>query len=173
MYSPWLAYHKLVHKCLRNDRNVAKLTYLHCCGSGSLWKPGSGSASNKNPDPHPDTHKVVSWIWIRVNLKMISQNEWNLSLFAYFFQCLSWAFFWKIGSGSKSASNNNQGSNPHQIQIRIRIRIKSDKSDPDHKALPSMLLSTVILSLSLILYHEIWVNCLAGYIYQYCTSGFF
>jgi hypothetical protein len=56
--------------------------------------------------------KVISWIRIRINLQMTSQNERNMSLFKHFFKFL--AFIWKLGSksaskwqaGAGSASNN-------------------------------------------------------------------
>jgi hypothetical protein len=44
------------------------------------------------PDPHPHHEKfririnVISWIRVRVNLQMTSQNVWNMSLFWHFFK---------------------------------------------------------------------------------------
>ncbi len=51
--------------------------------------------------------KVISWIRIRSNLKITSQNKWNISLFEHF---KFWGFFWKLGSGSRSASKWQTGS---------------------------------------------------------------
>ncbi len=62
--------------------------------------------------------KVISWIRIRINLQITSQNVWNMSLFR--------AFIWELGSGSRSgsgwkvvsgsvsASDKNQDPDPHQ-----------------------------------------------------------
>ncbi len=49
-----------------------------------------------NLDPHPE---VICWIWnrIHINLQIISQNVWNMSLFEHFLRV--WSFIWKIWSG--------------------------------------------------------------------------
>ncbi len=72
-----------------------------------------------NLNPHPDQIKirihikVISWIRIRINLQMTSQNVWNKSIFYYFSTFLRvGAFIWQQGSGS--------GSGWKVIRIRIK-----------------------------------------------------
>ncbi len=70
--------------------------------------------------------KGISWIQIRINVQMISQNVY-LSTFSRF-----GAFIWKLGSGSGSASKWKGRIRIRIIvTIRIRIRIKATKQDLD------------------------------------------
>jgi hypothetical protein len=60
-------------------------TENQCCGYAS------GSASNKNPDPHPDTHRSDK-LDPEPDAHQFadeSQNVWNMSLFEHFFKILN------------------------------------------------------------------------------------
>jgi hypothetical protein len=70
-----------------------------------LADPDSNKNDTLDPDEHPERIKVISWIRVRINLQMTSQNVWNLSLFKHFVKVLSLYF-------------------EARIRIRIRIRIK-------------------------------------------------
>ncbi len=52
-----------------------------CCVSGSGLIKSKGSIGFRI--------KVISWIWIRINLQMLSQNVLNMSLFEHFFKVLN------------------------------------------------------------------------------------
>jgi hypothetical protein len=83
--------------------------------------------SNKNPDPHPDTHQSdkldTEQDPISINLQMTGENLWNMTLFYHFFKGLSLNLEAGIGSGSTSgckvvsasgsASNKNQNPDTH------------------------------------------------------------
>jgi hypothetical protein len=113
-------------------------------GSASFWRPDYTSASNKNPDLHPDLQqikirirfriKVISWIRnqirIRNNLQLTSKNVWNMSLFEHFFKSFSLyleARIWiriRIRVKSRIQIRAKQNPDPHQINVRFRIRIR-------------------------------------------------
>jgi hypothetical protein len=96
-----------------------------------------------DPDPHhfgnldlpPDPHqikiririKVISCIrnriWIRIDLKMIRQNAWNISLFLHFFKGSSLYLEARIWIWTRIRIRGRVKS---LIQIRIRIRINKN-----------------------------------------------
>ncbi len=81
-----------------------------CFGSGSAWI----RITLKDGIRIRIHIRVISWIRIRINLQMTSQNVWKKSLFEHWFKALSLylearfgsrtASKWKVGSRSVSAS---------------------------------------------------------------------
>ncbi len=82
-----------------------------------IWKFNLVAVSVADSDPHRTEGrsrihiKVISWIRIRINLQMTSQNVWNMSLFEHFFKVLSLYLEARIRICIK-------------LKRRIRIRIK-------------------------------------------------
>ncbi len=75
---------------------------------------------------------VISWIRIRINLQIASQNVWKMNLLEHFFKVLSFYLEARIRIPNCIKVKGRVGIRIKATRrIRIRIRIEVTKPDPD------------------------------------------